>query len=207
MKQDTLPLKDAFRDLANMSKLLEQLSNKGKKYDVIINYLAERDFGGDENPYPLLKDAAQEIGISYSKFKTLTLQLYEDVRLDENFLFEEVSVRYTFNYHKKDKHITISFKELKVVPRVGEDVCLPFFRAYIPNWFFHVKSISHDFYRGLHEVNIELGEFSYNHYWKIRLDEAKLRHEISLHEENELSDSELQEKLGFLPYWKRLLRR
>lgn len=207
MKLDTLPLKDVFQDLASMSNQLHQLLNNGKGFDVIIKYLIEKNFDDEETPFPLMKDAAKEIGIPYSRFRTLILKLYEEIRLNEKFLFEVTSVNYVFSLNLKGRHLSLTFKDLKVVPRVGERIYFPFFRAYIQNASFHVKNVHHHFYNDTHEVDIELGQFDYNLYWKIRLDEARLKEELTLFEQLSMSEDELKEKLGFMPHWKRNLRR
>lgn len=205
MNANTLPLKDVFRDLTCMSSSLSQLLNKGKEYDVIIKYLIEKDFG-DDHPIPHLKEIVTEIGIPYAKFRKRILQLYEDVRLSEDFVFESPSVRYEFYYNHKGKTFTITYNDLRVVPRIGEKIYLPFFQAHIHNSYFHVKNISHYFYNDSHEVDIELGQFDYNLYWKIRLDEARLKEELTLFEQLSMSEDELKEKLGFVPHWKRNFR-
>lgn len=202
MKQDTLALKGVFCDLVSMSWSLNYFLNKGKEYDIIIKYIIDKNLG-DVYPLRKIKDVVLDIGIPYSRFSRLILLLYEDIRSDEDFHFEKPSVIYEINFSGKKRNFTISFKELQVLPRIGESVYFPYLKEYTQSTYFFVKNINHHFYNGTQTVEIELEEGDYNLFWHFRRDEGFLKDELDPFDRFDLSETELREKLGIIPYWRK----
>ena len=67
---------------------------------------------------------------------------------------------------------------LPVIPRVGETVEIPFFRAYLDNTWFHVEKVRHEFTDTGQEVEIFLLPGEYNLYWHYRKDKAEEEGEL-----------------------------
>jgi hypothetical protein len=199
MKLDTLTPKGVFRDLISMSWSLKYFLNKGKDYDKIIKYIIDKNLC-EIDSIPSIKEVLLDLGISYSSFSRQILKLYEDIRIDEEFQFEKPSVIYNFNLSYNKKRLTISFKDLPVIPRIGETVHVPFFEEYTKYSYFYVKKISHRFYNGIQSVVIQLEEGSYNLFWHFRRDEAFLKNQLSHFHSYKFSEDELKEKLGFIPF-------
>lgn len=202
MKQDTYTPKGVFRDLVSMSWSLNYFLNKDKEYNTILKYIIDKKLC-DVYPLPKIKDVLLDIGISYSRFSRLILMLYEDILSDEDFHFEKPSAIYELNFSGKMRSFTLSFKELAVIPRIGESVYFSYLKELSQNTYFYVKNVNHRFYKGIQSVEIELEEGEYNLFWHLRRDEAFLKEEINPFNRYEFSVSELKEKLGFIPSWKK----
>lgn len=89
---------------------------------------------------------------------------------------------------------------MDVVPRVGENIDIPFFKAYLDTTVFYVESISHELNDQLHEINIHLKRGYYNLFWHYRKDKAKETNELRSKDLIELDDYDLKNKLR-IGYW------
>jgi hypothetical protein len=72
MEQNALSLKGVFRDLASVSWPLNYFPSKGKEYEIIAKYIIDI---GDAHPLSKINDVHIAMGISYSRFKPLLLNL------------------------------------------------------------------------------------------------------------------------------------
>ena len=144
-----------------------------------------------------MSDVILDIGITYWKFSRLILMLYDDISSDYDFYLEKPSISYNFYYSDKERGFSISFKELTMIPRIGESVHIPFFEARTRYRNFHVKNITHHFYNDTHMVDIDLEQGDYNLFWQFRRDEAILNEQINIFDRLKLSEEEIMKKLGF----------
>ncbi len=94
-----------------------------------------------------------------------------------------------------DEYIFLAVNHLSVVPLLGGQVEISFFKAKVGTTTFFVESIHHRFTDDLQIVDIDLKVGKYNHYWPIRKDEAYLKGEITWHEYFRSNDSAIKKRL------------
>ena len=202
MQDSSLSLKQVILDISSMRNFAAKLLKEENTYNKILEYLIFKNIYYDEDAHlPLIKDIIKELNITYGKFKKELLKLYSEL-IDQDyenpkipFCFSEVEYFFSLQSYGIYAHFTA--KHLRHIPRVGEAVDIPYFRAKLGGDYFFVEKINHEFYDGKHVIYITLKRGFYNKYWHIRKDEAQLKREIGLHDFYELEDFQLQEKLGF----------
>ncbi|WP_163710278.1 hypothetical protein [Mangrovibacterium lignilyticum] len=181
-----------------MRSFARQLLGKGKRYDYFLQQLLGFDYFKEDGYLPIsLKEIEQTTGLPYTKIRTYLHLIYEDLlEHEKNHLDLSVhKVEYTFSMHYFEQYAELTVNHLCVIPRVGEQVNIPFFRAKVGTTTFFVDSIHHRLTHNKHIVEINLSPGYYNYYWKFRKDEAYEKGEISIHEYYMDNEYELKEKL------------
>ena len=69
-------------------------------------------------------------------------------------------------------------KSLPVIPRIGEEISIPFFKEYVGEEYFYIKNIRYDIYDNRQVVSIQLEGGHYNKWWHYRRDEAIEKGEV-----------------------------
>ena len=105
-------------------------------------------------------------------------------------------VEYIFGLKHYDEYLSIRIDNIPIMPRVGENVTIPFFKAYIGTDLFYVESIHHEFEDGRQSIYIKLNSGLYNLFWHFRKDEAIEKEELAFNDFYKLHDYELKRKLG-----------
>lgn len=201
MKEDSMSTKDMLMDISSMRSKAMKLTENGKAYNVLLKDILERNlFYDDEAPMPSLKDLSAATGLKYGKIRKYMEEIYHDLVLDHEVrpVFSFVKIRYEFLIRgwTKDKFMTLEADQLPVVPRVGEQVSIPFFAAYLKTSHFYVDKIDHSFEEDLQTVKIWLKQGYYNSYWHYRKDKAEEEHEVGFMDFFDLEEHELKRKLG-----------
>ena len=78
------------------------------------------------------------------------------------FSFSKVKYEFLIRGWTTDKFMTLEADQLPVVPRVGEQVSIPFFSTYLKASHFYVEKIDHSFGEDLQLVRIWLKQGCYN---------------------------------------------
>lgn len=189
--------KDILNDLIAMRNFITQLLGRGKEYDQFLQTLLKLNYLKDENYNRInLNDISQQTGLKYPMIRKYLHLLYGDLlnQEDNHFNVSVNKVEYTFMIHAYDEFAYITLNHLPVLPRVGENIEIPFFKAKLGFTNFYVKSIHHwitDDVQGI-DITLHLGKL--NRYWRLRKDEAYFKRQISVNEYLRNDDSLLQEK-------------
>lgn len=190
-------------DIQSMKTFAKQLLGKGKKYDHFLRQLLKPYFlSSDEYTPTTIKLVAERAGLKYDTVRKYLHLIYEDlIKHDENHLdFAVNRVEYTFTMHYFDEYAYLTVNHLPILPRVGEQVNIPYFKAKVGTSMFYVESVDHLFTDKVQYVGINLRAGYFNHYWQIRKDEAFIKGEISPHEYYQVRDSQLKERLKLQKY-------
>lgn len=196
-----LSSKDLMLDITSMQRFAEQLLGKGKDYEDLLQFLLAKDYYNDENiSLPPLKELQVELGIPYPILRKQLSSIYQDImNYEENGLdFSINEVEYILSIHYFENYVSFKLNHLPVMPRVGEQMHIPFFRAGIGMSSFYVSSINHYLDDKKQSIHLTLQVGTYNQAWHFRKDEAYLKGQISLKEYYSNNDYELAEKLGFV---------
>lgn len=201
MKEDSLSTKDMLMDISSLRSKAMRLAENGKAYNVLLqDILARNLFYDDEARVLSLKELSAATGLKYGKIRKYMEEIYHDLVLDHEarpvFSFTKVRFEFLISGFTKDKFITLEAGQLPVVPRVGEQISIPFFHAYLKTSHFYVDKVDHCFEEDAQIVKIWLQQGYYNSYWHYRKDKAKEEHEVAPMDFFHLEEHELKRKFG-----------
>jgi hypothetical protein len=196
--EEKLSSKQMILDIASMRSMALKLLKEGKDYNPLLKALTDQDYYyNDDLNVPSLQDLAQTSGLKYNKVRSYLKEIYNDLMLNfgEGKTIKFNSVEYWFSLRAYDKYMVFVTDKLQIIPRVGEGITVPFFRAYIGTDFFYVEQVRHSLEDQKQIVNIFLNNGTYNLYWHFRKDQAEEEGEISIHDKLNMNDLQLKRKL------------
>ncbi len=193
--------KEMLMDISSIRSKAMRLIEKGNAYNVLLKHILARDlFYDDQASMPSLKDLSAATGLQYGKIRKYVEEIYHDLVLyhEARPVFSFTKVRYEFLIRgwRKNKFMSLQADELPIMPRVGEEVSIPFFSAYLRAAHFFVEEINHYFEEETQVVKLWLRPGSYNTYWRFRKDKAKEEYEVAPMDFIGLEEHELKRKLG-----------
>jgi len=184
-----------------MLYIKEQVYDKFKNndnYKPILDFLMAKDYLNDDNiPLPTFKEMGAELGVKMYHLRKNIKDLYDEIFSNENgvkFEFKEIEMYFFLKYF--ESYQSFIFRNLGYLPRVGEELELPFVNAGVNTSYFYVDSITHCLQEGKQMIYIYLKSGSFNSYWRYRRDEAEMKREFSFDDIIKLDDYELKKKLG-----------
>jgi hypothetical protein len=200
MKEDSLSTKDMLLNIGSMRHKALRLADQKKKYSELLRIILEKDFYYDDNEsIPSLKELSSATGLKYGKIRKLIEEAYSDLVLnyETKAIFSFTKIRYEFLMRgwQKEKFLALEADQLPVVPRVGEQVSLPFFSAHLGEKHFYVEKIDHKFEEDAQIISIWLRAGTYNSYWHYRKDKAQEENELPFFDFIKMDDFELKKKL------------
>ncbi|MBN2835294.1 MAG: hypothetical protein JXR48_10040 [Candidatus Delongbacteria bacterium] len=191
-----MPTKDVIYDISSMREFAKQLLGCNKEYEEFLKYILEKDYYYDEDlQLPTIKQLEQETGLKYTTIRKYVQSIYRDLHDSDNLDFFIYQTEYTFYMRYFDKRASVTLKRLPVIPRVGEQIDIPFFRTKVGTTSFFMDEIYHHLSEKKQEITFYLKPGRFNHYWKIRKDEAILKGEINRDEYWDHMDFDAKEKL------------
>lgn len=192
-----IPFREIILSILSVKTQLYKHFNTHEEYQPILNHLMNKDFLEDDNlKLPSIKSIEQATGIKYYQVRKRLNTLYESMFKEEDALVLDFNkIEYIF-FAKHYKAQTFKVKNLKHLPKVGDNIDLPFLRGKLKTDSFYVDSIMHKFLGETQIIYIFLTSGHSNPYWKIRKAEAEMKGELSFNDIINLSDFELKRKLG-----------
>ncbi|WP_047247486.1 hypothetical protein [Maribacter thermophilus] len=191
-------IKQMFIDLLLILPQVNSYARGDEKFNELLNFLNDKNYYlNDELPIPTFKEISEETGIPINKLRGLIKNLYMGLVNEVNgfcFNFNKTEVIFVAEFLKT--YASFRTKDLRFVPREGEQIDIPFFRGKLGTSLFYVKDISHSFENDRHVVNIRLQPGRYNMYSHFRLDKALALGEVGYQDFFESSVYEIQERLG-----------
>lgn len=190
---------DMLLDIMSMRNRAMELLAEGNSYNTLLHAITAKDFYGDESlRIPSMKELAEQAGLKYEQARKQLQQIYDDLipSLERSLPFHFKKVLYFFRLKAGQKFIWFEADQLPIVPRVGENVEVDFFKAYVGTRNFYVSEIRHSLENDLQIVYIDLVSGWYNSFWHYRKDQARLEGQISLEEYYSHDDATLKNKLN-----------
>lgn len=196
--EEKLSSKQMILDIGSMRSRAIELLRHNKQYNSLLKVLTEKDYYYDDNvPMPNIKDLSEKSELKYDKVRRYLKDIYYDLVLDEaERLFKYNEVEYFFAVHGYREYTYFTADSLPVVPRIGEMITVPYFKAYLNTDYFYVEDVRHTLQDGKQVIDISLKAGSYNLYWHFRKDQAEEEGELSFHDLMHLSDTQLRKKLN-----------
>lgn len=187
-----------IKDISSMRQFAKKLIGKGKEYDELLSIILEKDYYYDDDLSLLkVKDLQEKMNKPYSIIRKKLNEIYNDLlRHEEKGIeFSIKKVEYVFTMHYFDNYAWFVLDELPVIPRIGEEISLPFVGEKMDNIRYYVESIDHCFSDTKQTINIHLNPDSPHPYFQIRKDEAYLKREITDDDYYSKMDWRVREKL------------
>lgn len=190
---------DMMYDIVQMPSRAKKLLGRNARYERLLQYLINLNYPETEECHvPSLKVIATDLDIKYDHVRKEIAMIYHDLNLNfeqPSIPFEFNQILYEFTLKGYRNAIGIQVTHLPVLPRVGENIEFPFFKAYLDTRSFYVESIHHEFRDNKQIICIGLKDGYYNLYWHIRKDKAWEENEIPFHEMIHMDDWELKRRL------------
>lgn len=198
-----LSSKDITLDISSMRSFAYKLLGRGKDYDALLKVILEKDiYNDDDVKIPSIKELMERLNMPYSKVRRDLNEIYKDLENHKSLGIEFPirKVEYCFSMRYFDNRGYFILDQLPVVPRIGEEIHLPYLRAKVGTEWFYVESVSHYLDDEKQSVHITLRPGSGNIYFRFAKDEALLKGRISHNEYFDSDDYDLREKLGLSKY-------
>ncbi|MDP2525649.1 hypothetical protein [Maribacter dokdonensis] len=190
--------KQMLVDLLYVVPQLKLYYSDNSNFNKLISFLSEKDYCAlDDLPYPTFKEVSDQTGLSVGVVRKMVKKMYNELLTLENehFLnFNRIEIVFLAVF---DNRIAVfRTNKIEILPRVGETVEVPFFKARLGVSLFFVERIKHSFQGDVQRIYIDLTSGIYNMFWHYRLDKALSTGEIGIQELISLNDREIKHKLG-----------
>ncbi|WP_223550508.1 hypothetical protein [Aestuariivivens sp. NBU2969] len=191
-------IKRAFLDLLFIKIQLEKIFKGNQKYKELIDFMMSNDFLESDEPIPSLKQIGIDLDLKPYTLRKLIQDLYNEV-FDiekENFLvFNKTEIYFDLNYFENDRGY-FKCNNLPYLPRVGENIDIPFLHAQVGTNYFYVDHIRHSFEADIQRIFISLKSGMYNKYFHYEKYKAFEERRISSHDLFYKNDVTIKRKLG-----------
>ncbi|AVR46789.1 hypothetical protein C7S20_16815 [Christiangramia fulva] len=187
----------AVLDLLHLQDQVERLIKKYPKYKEIAEVLCGKDYFAEDFhiSFPTMASISRDTDLPYSRVKKYIRDIHDLLFTDDahNLIFNKVKYRFCFAFD--EDHFEFTLNSLPVIPRVGENIYIPFFKANLNMDFFYVEEVDYVFEKGFQIVEIWCKSGFGNQYLKLRKDKAQALGEISSDEIWKFNNSAIQRKL------------
>jgi hypothetical protein len=198
-----LSSKQIIIDISSMRNIAILLFGKGKDYEPLLEAILSKNYYYTENHLlPSLKELQEKIGLKYPVIRKYLNNIYTDLLMHEEIGidFSIKELEYIFDIVRFDKYATFVVKSIPVLPRVGDEIYLPFLNAKVGTKWFYVYSIDHSFNDTKQSICISLRAGSYNKFLEIKKDEEYIKGHLTIEDYLSLDNYELAKKLGYHRY-------
>ncbi|MFC0655485.1 hypothetical protein [Mongoliitalea lutea] len=202
MDNSSISSKQIIYNLIRLKKTLIQNLGHEETYKALIEAICTWEPTNDKNS-PSLKELVALSGLSYDRVRNQLQQMYRklvDMTEEEHFFFTIAEVEYVFYVDTDKNSLSFRLKSLPVVPRVGEQISIPFFSAYLDSYDFYVEYVKHDMEEDRQVVSIILKQGLFNPYWYFRKAQAWEEGEIDYNDLKNLNEYQLKGKLNLKKY-------
>ena len=193
--KDTVSIKQIVIDFIYIREQLKELFKDKIEYQPIIDFIHVKDYLDDDLdiPFPKQKEVEEGTGLKSHTLRKLLLEMHEKIfTYDRKLNLSFKKVLYHFHIRYSDHSFDFTLDKLTHLPRIGENISLPFVSAFTTlNWFY-VDSIKHEFAEDSQVVTLILKEGDYNEYWRFMKDQAIEFDEINMRDIHSLNEAELK---------------
>jgi hypothetical protein len=195
--QRRISTKRIIIDLLSIKEQVAEHFKNNIKYQDLINYILTDKKLSDEDSYlPTFKEMEKDSGIKVYHIRKQLTEIY-DILFDSEqghvFKFPKNEIWFSANNGKK--HIGFKCHNVTYLPRIGENIELPFVYSKLDGDYFYVSDVRHRFIDHKQIIIIYLKSGIFNSYWHNRIHEAKEKRELSWNDFYDLSDYQLKREL------------
>ena len=184
-------------DILSIFDQVYQKYKEDPEFSLLLEFLKEKDYLNDDDiPFPTLKLLSERLGIESTDVRKKLLKLYNKMFDYENGLILEFKrVEIEFWVHYLNRYAIFICRNLKHLPRIGENITIPFLRAKLGSDYYYVEDIRHRFEGITHFIEYRLNFGTYNSYLYNRRHKAVEEGEITSSDFYELDYFDLRRKL------------
>ncbi|MBC5836732.1 hypothetical protein [Flavobacterium muglaense] len=197
MESHKLSVKRILIDLLSIKDQLKMLFNNNTEYATLINFLTEKDYYNDDDiPLPSLKEIESKTGLKTNQLRNQLLNIYQELfEYDSNKTLEFNNKEYFFFLEFNKTYASFTLKNINHLPRIGENITIPFLKAKIQLEVFYVEDIRHEFTGTSQRIEIYLKSGYFNSYFHFRKHQALEENEIGILEIHDMTDYQIKERL------------
>lgn len=192
--ENKISVKQILIDLLTIREQVFKKYGGNEEYKDLLDFLMAKDYCNDDDlPFPTLKQIEEATGLGTYRTRRQLETIYREL-LDCFLDFNNVVISFNIEYHKTYGHFKCS--NLAHLPRIGENIRLPFLKAKMGIDFFYVTDIRQTFEGETQFIEINLKGGFYNAYWHYRKHKALETGEIGLGEQYDLYEFQMKQRLG-----------
>jgi len=189
----TYSTKRAIIDLMIVKEQVKKLFSSNEKYKKLIEFIFDKDYLNDNDlNIPSIKTISLIVGLTSPKTTKLIKELYDEF-LERKLKFTETEVIFFMKYF--DKHHQVIIKDIKHLPKIGDQIDMSFVNAKIGIGMHYVNKIEHVFENNIQRIYVSLIAGYFNLYFHYRKSKAYERSEISSDDYYSGDDYLIREKL------------
>jgi len=197
----TITLKNALKSLLVIPNQVEQQFGQNEQYCPIVKFI--KNHSNDEDSYfiPTIKELERITGLKHYQLNKYLITMYKELvgdALGFNYVINKTEIYFLISH--KDNYSSFECSSLPYLPKIGDNFSLPFLRRKFGLENFYVHDIHQTLADDILMVDITLKQGFFNAYWNQRRSEAIFKHEISIRDQYNLSETDLKEKLGYGRY-------
>ena len=163
----TVAAKRAFLDLLFIKNQIHKLFANEEKYKSLVSFMMSKNFLESNEPLPTIKSMEQILGLRPHKLRKLIHDLYEEMfgnELNHALKFNKIEIYFDLHYFE-GQYGYFKCSDLAFIPRVGENMTIPFLKAKVGTDYFYVDSIRHSLEYDVQRIDIRLNSGFYNKYF------------------------------------------
>ena len=204
MQADTLSIKRVFIDLLSIKEQVKDYFIHDPAYSTLVKFMCAKDYYNDENiEIPSLTQVSNETGLASYKIRKQLTEIHEALfNYETKYPLKFPKVEYVFYLKSYKVNATFTTHFLHQLPRIGENIIIPFLKGKLNNEYFFVENINHYFEGTTQRVEIYIKDGTYNLYWNLKKHEALETGEISFTDTYEKYEFQLKEMVGIRKYCK-----
>lgn len=191
-------IKRAFLDLLFIKNQIHKLFGNDEKYKCLVSFMMSEDFLESNEPLPTMKSIEQTLGLKPHKLRKLIQDLYEEMfgnELNHALKFNKLEIYFDLHYFE-GQYGYFKCSDLAFIPRVGENMTVPFLKAKVGTDYFYVDSIRHSLENDVQRIDIRLNSGFYNKYFHYEKHKAYEIGRISLSDLFRKHDLNLKDKMN-----------
>ena len=195
--EQKISTKQVLIDILSIKFQVKKIFENREEFNSLLTFLCEKDYyNDDEIPFPTLKEIESRTGLNGNQLRKQLLKIYNELfNYDSKYNLEFNETEYVFYLNNNKVYASFTLKKLINLPRIGENITIPFLKAKVNSDFFYVDDIRHSFESNIQRIDIFLLSGMYNSYWYNRKHQAIEENEISFRDLFELYEFQLKKIL------------
>ena len=193
-----LSIKRVLLDILSIKQQVFDAFKDRKDYRELLLFLMEKDYYEDEElPIPTLKEMESILGLKIQQLRKMLKNIYyEFYSYEKNYTmnFNTTVIEFHLDYFKR--YATFKCEKLTYLPKIGENITIPFLQATVGTDYFYVNDIRHTFDGTKQTIDIFLKGGLYNAYWYYRKHKAYELGELGLGTDYTLYEYQIKQQLG-----------
>ncbi|MCM4169821.1 hypothetical protein KCTC52924_03601 [Arenibacter antarcticus] len=143
--RNNIQVKRAFLDLLYIKTQVKKLLGHEEKYKALIAFMMSENFVESDEPIPSLKSMELILNLKTYTLRKLIIDLYNELfgnELKYGLGFPKLEVQFDLRYFEEQWGY-FKCDKLAFIPRLGENITIPFLKARVGTDWFYVDSIRH----------------------------------------------------------------